>query len=143
MNTTLGPVIALAFWSMVMLGWMIVRRFGAMKASGISLAGRRGGRGQDLEKMIEGPVHWPAHNYTHLMEQPTVFYAVGLALAVMGQGGSWSAWLAWAYVALRVVHSIVQSTTNIISLRANLFMASTAVLIALIVRAALMVADKA
>lgn len=138
MNTTLGPVIALALWSMIMLGWMIVRRFGAMKAKGISLAGRRGGRGQDLEALIEGPVHWPAHNYTHLMEQPTVFYAVALALAVMGQGTGWSAWLAWAYVGLRVAHSIVQSTANIISLRANLFMGSTVVLIALAVRAAIL-----
>jgi len=138
MNTTLGPVIALALWSMIMLGWMIVRRFGAMKAKGISLAGRRGGRGQDLEALIEGPVHWPAHNYTHLMEQPTVFYAVALALAVMGQGTGLSAWLAWAYVGLRVAHSIVQSTANIISLRANLFMGSTVVLIALAVRAAIL-----
>ena len=139
MNTTLGPVIALALWSMIMLGWMMVRRFGAMKAKGISLAGRRGGRGQDLEKAIEAPVHWPAHNYTHLMEQPTVFYAVALALAVMGQGAGWNAGLAWAYVGLRIVHSIVQSTANIISLRASLFMVSTVVLIALGVRAAILV----
>jgi len=61
MNTTAGPVIALALWSMIMLGWVIVRRFGAMKAKGISLAGRRGGRGHDLEAPIEEPVHWPMH----------------------------------------------------------------------------------
>ena len=137
MNTIVAPVITLAFWSMVMLGWMVVRRFGAMKAKGISLAGRRGGRGQDLEKVIDAPVHWPAHNYTHLMEQPTVFYAVALALAVIGRGAGWSAWLAWAYVGLRVIHSIVQSTSNVLSVRAPLFFASTLVLLALIVHAAL------
>lgn len=136
MHTTLGPVIVLALWSLVMLGWTIVRRFSAMKANRISLSGRRGGRGQDLEKIIPDPsVHWPSHNYTHLMEQPTLFYAVALALFVMGAGGGWSAWLAWAYVAIRVVHSVVQSTSNIISIRANLFLLSTIVLIALAARA--------
>ncbi len=140
MTTTIGPVIALAFWSMIMLGWMFVTRSSAMKAKGISLAGRRGGRGQDLEQVIDARVHWPAHNYTHLMEQPTVFYAVALALAVMGKGAGWSAWLAWAYVGLRVVHSIVQATNNVISARATLFMLSTAVLVALIVHAALLLA---
>ncbi len=138
MHTTLAPVIALALWSMIMLGWMFVRRSAAMKAKGISLAGRRGGRGSDLEKVIEERVHWPSHNYTHLMEQPTVFYAVALALAVMGHGGGVSAWLAWSYVALRVVHSIVQATANVIAVRATLFMLSTLVLIAMIVRAALL-----
>lgn len=136
MHTTLGPVIVLVLWSLVMLGWTIVRRFSAMKASRISLSGRRGGRGQDLEKIIpDASVHWPSHNYTHLMEQPTLFYAVALALFAMGAGSGWSAWLAWAYVAIRVVHSVVQSTSNIISIRANLFLASTVVLIALAARA--------
>lgn len=139
MHSTLGPILVLALWSLVMLAWTVVRRFSAMKAKGISLAGRRGGRGQDLEKIItDGPVHWPSHNYTHLMEQPTLFYAVALALFAMGAGGGWSAWLAWAYVALRIVHSIVQATANIISLRANLFMVSTVVLIALVVHGLLL-----
>ena len=73
-----------------------------------------------------------------------MFYVVAVAVAVMvavlvavmGEGGGWSARLAWACVGLRVVHSIVQSPSNIISLRANLFMGSTVVLIALAVRAA-------
>lgn len=136
MHTTLGPVVVLVLWSLVMLGWTVVRRFVAMKANRISIAGRRGGRGQDLEKMLpDAAVHWPSHNYTHLMEQPTLFYAIALALFAIGAGGGWSAWLAWAYVAIRVVHSVVQSTSNIISIRANLFLLSTAVLIALAVRA--------
>ncbi len=136
MHTTLGPVLALALWSLIMLGWMVARRFPAMKAKGVKLAGMRGGRGQDLERVTDDPsIHWPAHNYTHLMEQPTLFYAVALALFVMGAGSGWSAWLAWAYVGVRVAHSIVQSTSNIVSVRFAFFAASTLVLIVMIARA--------
>lgn len=135
MGTTVGAVVALALWSLVVLGWLMVRRFRAMKAKGISLKGRRGGRGQDLEGVLPSGPTWTAHNYTHLMEQPTLFYAVALALAVMGEAGGWSAILAWAYVLLRVVHSFVQNTSNVISRRATLFAVSSTVLAALTLRA--------
>jgi len=142
MNSTLGAVVALAAWSLTILMVMVVRRFGAMKAKGISLAGRRGGRGGELDPVIgDGPA-WASHNYTHLMEQPTLFYAVALALAAMGAGGGLSAGLAWAYVGLRIVHSLVQITSNVITARATLFFISTAVLIAMVVHAGVVLANR-
>ena len=140
MNTTLGAVVALVLWSLVILSVMAVRRFSAMRAKGISLAGRRGGRGGDLDPVIGNPAAWASHNYTHLMEQPTLFYAVALALAAIHQDGSVNAALAWAYVALRIVHSLVQITSNLLTIRAPLFFLSTGVLIALAVSAALALA---
>jgi len=140
MNSTIGAVIALAAWSLVVLLIMAVRRFGAMKQKGISLAGRRGGRGGELDPVIgDGPA-WASHNYTHLMEQPTLFYAVALALAAMGAGAGWSAGLAWVYVGLRVVHSLVQITSNVITARATLFFVSTGVLIAMVAHAGIVLA---
>ena len=65
-----------------------------------------------LEGLIPREVQWKAHNYNHLHEAPTVFYAVALALAVLGQGDGLNAKIAWAYVGLRIVHSIWQSTVN-------------------------------
>lgn len=81
-------------------------------------------------------VRWKADNYNHLMEQPTVFYAVALSLAILGEGSGTNATLAWAYVALRVVHSFVQTTINKIEVRFALFFVSSLVLIALTVNAA-------
>lgn len=133
----LAPVVALAAWSLVMLGWLVVVRFRAMKAKGISLKGRRGGRGQDLERVVDPEAMWPAHNHTHLMEQPTLFYAVALALAIMGAGGGLNATIAWIYVGLRVAHSIVQSTSNIVPIRFGLFLLATLALIALTLHAAM------
>src|SRR5262249_41467157 len=84
-------------------------------------------------------VRWKADNYNHLMEQPTIFYAVALSLAFLGQGEGTNASLAWAYVALRVVHTFVQTIINKIEVRFAVFVLSSLVLIALTVRAALVV----
>jgi hypothetical protein len=131
----LAPAAALVCWSLVMLLWMAATRFPAMAKSGIDLkAARPGGRGQDLEKILSPQIAWKSHNYTHLMEQPTIFYPAVMVLAIMGATGT-DVMLAWAYVALRVVHSIWQATVNRIPVRAALFFVSTFVLIALAVRA--------
>lgn len=76
-------------------------------------------------------VRWKADNYNHLMEQPTIFYAAALALALMGQGDGLNLMLAWAYVGLRVVHSLWQALTNVIEVRFVLFALSTLPLIAM------------
>ena len=59
---------------------------------------------------------WKSHNYNHLMEQPTIFYAIALTLALMDFGGGINYWLAWGYVGLRIVHSLVQCTVNVVAL---------------------------
>src|SRR4051794_22542659 len=131
----LAPVVALVAWSLVMQVWMYATRFTAMKRAGISLQGRRGTRGSALEGAIPDEANWKAHNYTHLMEQPTIFYAIALTLALMGFGGGINYWLSWGYVGLRVVHSLVQATVNIVSLRFALFTLASICLLGLTVHA--------
>jgi hypothetical protein len=93
-----------------------------------------------LDKLLPPQVQWKAHNYNHLHEAPTVFYAVAIVLAIVGQGDGLNAALGWAYVGLRVIHSLVQATVNKITVRFAIFVASSLVLIALIVHAALALA---
>lgn len=95
-------------------------------------------RGEQMAT-LPASVRWKADNYNHLMEQPTVFYAVALGLALVGQGGGQNATLAWAYVGLRVVHSLLQATVNKIEARFGLFALSSLVLIALTGKAVLAV----
>ena len=83
----LAPLVALVLWTIVMMVWMAVVRFRAVKAANIDLLASRGGRGQDLEGRLPGSSNWPAHNYTHLLEQPTIFYAIVLALVAIGVRG--------------------------------------------------------
>jgi len=131
-----APAIALVLWSLVMLGWLAVTRLPAMAKAGVSLTTVVGARGANLEGVVPDKVNWKAHNYTHLMEQPTLFYATVLILGVIGQGGGFNLQLAWAYVALRIAHSLVQATWNRVAVRFTLFSLSTAALLLLALNAA-------
>jgi hypothetical protein len=133
----LQPVLALIAWSLVMLVWMVVARMPAMKKAGIDVNTAKGGHPGALDGVLEAKAQWPAHNYMHLMEQPTLFYAVCFVLALQGGGGGWNTTLAWAYVGLRVLHSIVQATFNRIIIRFMLFALSTLVLVALTLHSAM------
>jgi hypothetical protein len=131
----LAPVVALVAWSLVMMAWMYAVRFPAMARKGISLRGRVGSKGGDLDGVVEPNVQWKAHNYNHLMEQPTLFYAIALTLTLMGGGGGWNPWLAWLYVAFRIAHSLVQATTNVVRWRFLLFIGGSWCLAALTLKA--------
>ena len=131
----LRPVAALAMWSMVMWAWMYATRIPAMQRAKIDAKGLVGTTGRNLDDALPAEVQWKAHNYNHLMEQPTVFYAVALALAIGGQGDGLNAQIAWAYVALRIIHSLVQATINRIMLRFAIFALASVALIALCLHA--------
>jgi hypothetical protein len=136
----LAPIVALVAWTLLIMMWMVVTRFAAMKRKGISLKGRVGGRGGNaLEGVVEDQVMWKAHNYMHLVEQPTLFYAIALALAIGHGGGGYSTVLAWAYVGFRVAHSLVQTTVNVITYRFILFGLASLALAGLTVQAIRMV----
>ena len=127
----LAPAVVLILWTLVMLVWTAGTRLPALKAAGIDMSKAVGGRGQDLEGVLPANINWKAHNYAHLVEQPTLFYAIVGILAIMGQVSAAAVALAWAYVGLRIAHSLVQATVNKIAWRFPLFMASTLVLFAM------------
>jgi hypothetical protein len=133
----LGPIVALVAWSLIMYIWMYAARLTAMKRAGISLKGRRGTRGGALEGIIPDEANWKAHNYAHLMEQPTIFYAIVIALILMGFDAQINVYLAWAYAGLRVVHSLIQATVNVVIYRFIVFTLSSLCLIGLTTHAAI------
>ncbi|WP_445192958.1 MAPEG family protein [Sphingomonas sp. Tas61C01] len=135
----LQPVVALIAWSLVMLVWSLATRLPAMKAAGIDLGTLVGTKGSDADGALPPRIQWKIHNYNHLMEQPTLFYAVALVLAFAGAGDGVNAVIAWAYVVLRILHSIVQATSNVIRFRFALFALSTLALVALTLHAAMTV----
>lgn len=131
----LAPAAVLVAWSLIMLFWMAGTRLPAMSKLGGGLGkAKPGGRGQDLEGVLDERVNWKSHNYAHLMEQPTLFYAVSLIIALLGAAAG-DVLAAWIYVGLRIVHSIWQATINVVSVRFLLFLLSTGALIWLAIRA--------
>lgn len=121
----LAPVFALAGWSMLMWLWMYATRLPAMARAGIDGKTMVGSTGRGLRDALvakgEERASWVADNYNHLMEQPTVFYAVALALAMVGAGQGTALALAWGYVGLRIMHSLVQVLLNRVIVRFALF----------------------
>ena len=131
----IAPVLALIAWTFVMWAWMYATRIPAMQAAKVDVneLARTGGK---LELPPE--VSRVADNYNHLHEQPTVFYALALAAQISGAVDGASIALAWTYVLLRVVHSIVQATNNVIMVRFSVFAIASVVLFLLLVRTVLL-----
>jgi len=133
----LAPVIALVLWSFVMWAWLYATRIPAIMKNRIVHDPTR--PAAEFHAQLPARVRWKADNYNNLMEQPTLFYAVALTLALLGAGTGLNAALAWLYVALRVAHSLVQATVNVILVRFAIFMVASVVLLVLAIRAALIV----
>lgn len=131
----LAPAAALVAWSLIMLVWTAATRFPAMaKLGGNIKTAPPGGRGQNLDGVLPDKVQWKSHNYTHLMEQPTIFYPTIVILALLGTSPA-DVSIAWGYVTLRIVHSLWQATVNTIPVRFLLFILSTVCLAILAVHA--------
>ncbi len=134
----LQPVIVLAAWTMIVWLWMYATRIPAINRSEtLNIGTWTGGKGSDLDKVLPAKVQWVAHNYNHLHEAPTVFYATALTLAMLGWGDGMNATIAWVYVGLRIAHSLVQILWNRIAVRFALFALSSIALIMLVVHAAM------
>lgn len=132
----LTPAAVLVLWSLVMLFWMAGARLPNAKKLGVDISKAVGGRGSDLDPMLPPQAAWKSHNYAHLMEQPTIFYATIAIVAIAGAGTDGvNVALAWGYTLIRIVHSIWQATVNKVQTRFLLFLASTFCLIVLAIRA--------
>ena len=132
----LAPAAVLILWSLIVLLWVTVTRFPALAEARPKLREVRGvSRYSDVEHLLPARVNWKSHNYTHLMEQPTLFYAVVAVLALAGEGSGINLSLAWAYVGLRVVHSLWQGLVNRLPVRIALFTLSTLCLLGLSINA--------
>jgi hypothetical protein len=125
------PVLALVAWTFVMWVWLYATRIPAMRAARVDLV-KVSRTGAKLELPPE--VARVADNYNHLHEQPTIFYALALAAQVGNAVDAWSVGFAWTYVILRVIHSFVQATRNVIVVRFFVFVAASLALLLLLAR---------
>ncbi len=133
----LAPLMALVLWTFVMWAWLYATRIPAIRKNKIVMDPQR--PGGELLAQLPAEVRWKADNYNNLMEQPTLFYAVALTLALLDADAGLNTGLAWLYVGLRVVHSLVQAIVNIIIIRFAIFMAASFVLLVMAIRAAMII----
>jgi hypothetical protein len=140
-SAILQPVAVLLGWTCIMWVWMYAKRIPAITSlpKGVAPESDTGWTPSSLDAILPPRIQWIAHNYNHLHEQPTLFYAVAIALAVIGQGDGLNATLAWAYVILRIIHSVFQSTVNKVPIRFGIFVLASLPLFALVVHLVLAV----
>ena len=131
MQSLLTPVLALIVWSLIVWLWMYATRIPAMQKAGID---PQAAAHTSALSMLPPRVRGVADNYNHLMEQPTIFYAMVFYIVLAGHSDQIHIYLAWAYVALRVLHSFIQNTVNIVAVRFAVFTLSTLALAAMAVR---------
>lgn len=132
------PVLCLIAWTLVMWLWMYATRIPAILKSGMKLDPNQI-NGEQMSA-LPANVRWKADNYNHLMEQPTIFYALVFTILMLGLGSGLNLWLAWTYVVLRVIHSLVQVLGNVIERRFVLFFLSSFCLLVMVVNTLLNVA---
>ena len=130
-HNLLGPVLALISWTFVMWVWMYATRIPAIQKANVDRVAlsRTGGKLQ-----LPAQVARVADNYNHLHEQPTIFYALALTAQLGSPPDAISIGLAWTYVLIRIVHSLIQSTVNIIMVRFSMFAVGSVVLLTLLIR---------
>jgi hypothetical protein len=133
-SNMIAPVLALIAWTFVLWFWMYATRIPAIQRAGIDPARMK--QKSELE-VLPLAVKQIADNYNHLHEQPTVFYALAMCAHLIGASDALNIGLAWAYVALRVVHSLIQCTVNFIPVRFAVFAAASLVLLLLLIRTAI------
>ncbi len=131
MNSLLTPVLALVVLSLLVWIWMYATRIPAMQKAGIAPDDARHPGALDV---LPSAARSVADNYNHLMEQPTIFYALVFYIVLAGHSDQTHIYLAWAYVGLRVVHTLVQGTVNNVALRFPVFALSTLALMAMAAR---------
>ena len=129
------PVLALVAWTLVMWLWMYATRIPAMQKAGIDP--QEAAYSDALAQRLPPEVRWVADNYNHLHEQPTIFYALMFLAALTGGADQTALALAWTYVLLRVVHSLVQATINRIVMRFAIFVLGSLVLVVFTAREAM------
>ena len=140
METTIQliqPVVSLVIWSLIMWLWMYATRLPAIAAMKMKMDSQALSGVQMSQ--LPPKVRWKADNYNHLMEQPTLFYAIVLSLVFLGDTSEINIYAAWAYVVLRVLHSLVQALVNKIELRFAIFFLSNIPLAILVFKAASLV----
>ena len=122
LSNMMTPVLALVVWTLVILVWLYARRIPAMRKAGIDPAKIKGSESYASLPPMNPKAVWVADNYNHLHEQPTIFYALCVYTHLVGPGNdALMVGLAWAYVGIRIVHSLIQVTTNYVPLRFAIF----------------------
>jgi hypothetical protein len=119
-----APMGALACLTFLALAMIPIRRFGAGHAGRV--------KGDDFKfgesAGVPGDVSIPNRNFMNLLEAPVLFYVACLMYDITSKVDGYALTMAWIYVGLRAIHSIIHLTYNNVMHRVIPFAISNVVL---------------
>ena len=121
----LWPMAALALLTFAVLSIMPIVRVVAVRSGKARVGDFRLGESDT----VPDSVRIINRNYMNLLELPVLFYAAALIAFADHRVTAVTLCLAWLFVALRLAHSAVHLTVNIVLLRMSLFGASVVALL--------------
>lgn len=133
----LQPVFVVALLTIVMTIWMFFTRIPAI--SPLKIHPQKGQNPIKFNELLPNEVTRVSNNYNHLFEQPTLFYAIAISIAVLGHVDNIHVTCAWVYAALRIAHSAIQATIDLVMARFIAFILSWITLSIMVFREALTV----
>ena len=111
----LTPILTLIIWTFLIF---LIMAFGRVRFMNDP---QDAAHSKDYKDQLPAWVNRTADNYNHLFEQPVAFYAVTLSIALINNFDNLIVQLTWAFVLIRIVHSLVHITINIVLVRFFLF----------------------
>jgi hypothetical protein len=124
-TSILLPPMVLVGWTFLVLLLIPYQRFKAAHAKLVVIDDFKLGESAN----VPAHVSLPNRNFMNLLEMPVLFYVVSFTLLLSQQVDALAVNMAWAYVGLRMGHSLVHLTYNNVMHRLGFFVASNIVLV--------------
>lgn len=128
----LQPVLVVSLLTVLMTVWVFFTRIPTMVK--LKIHPQKAQDTRRLQELLPKKVTRVSNNYNNLFEQPTLFYAVAIIIAVLGHVDMVHVVCAWTYASLRIVHSLIQATVDIVMARFIVFLLSWLVLMVMVIR---------
>jgi hypothetical protein len=125
MASLLWPMLAHIGWVFLLYVWLTVARAQAVKRGEVEYGWFA--RGEELHHVAR-----ITRNLANQFELPLIFYALAVLLIALERVTTLDVIAAWVFVAGRVIHTLVQTLTDNVPLRGQVFLINFAGVVALV-----------
>jgi hypothetical protein len=134
-SAILWPMLAHIAWVFMLFAWLTAARTRAVKRGEVDYSAFVLGRDEPLH------IARITRNLANQFELPVIFYALVVLLIALGKVTIFDVVAAWVFVAGRVAHTLVQTLTDNVALRGNVFTVNFLAVVALAGHVALIAFD--
>ena len=125
MSAILAPMLAQIGWTFMLYAWLTIARQRAVKRGEVEYSAfARGEEPHEVARITR--------NLANQFELPVIFYAVVVLLVATNNVTLIDVIAAWVFVAGRVIHTLVQTLTDNVPLRGQVFLINSIAVVVLV-----------